>query len=231
MLGYKTVTTPSSTTRAYDFVKEKILAGDFPGGTLISENSVASMLDMSRTPVRSAFQRLESEGWLTLYPKRGAVVTPSSPQEAVEILEARHLIEVHAVRTTAPANRAELGETLAGLLGRQGEAARERDRAGYAELDTAFHREIVAAAGNTVLLEFYDLLRDRQRRMTVSVLQRTADKYATMTRDHTELARFAAAGDVLGYSTTLRDHLTATHGITLPTSPSTVPPAPKGLQR
>lgn len=219
MLGYKLVNATSSTNRAYDFVKEQILTGDFSGGALISENSVAGMLGMSRTPVRSAFQRLESEGWLTLYPKRGAVVTPSSPQEAVEILEARHLIEVHAVRATTPGNRVELGETLAGLLGRQDEAARDRDRAGYAELDTAFHRAIVAAAGNTVLLEFYDLLRDRQRRMTASILQRTTDKYATMTRDHTELARFATSGDAVGYSTTLRDHLTATHGITLKGQP------------
>ena len=52
---------------------------------------------MSRTPVREAFLRLEAEGLLRLFPKRGALVVPVSPAEVEAVLEARELVEGHAV--------------------------------------------------------------------------------------------------------------------------------------
>ncbi|MFC7740939.1 GntR family transcriptional regulator [Nocardiopsis composta] len=65
--------------RAYAFVKDQVLRGVFEGGDLISEGDVASALEMSRTPIREAFLRLEVEGFLRLYPQRGALVVPVSP--------------------------------------------------------------------------------------------------------------------------------------------------------
>ena len=58
------------------FVKQQILGGGYPGGALISEGEVSAAVGVSRTPVREAFLRLEVEGLLRLYPKRGALVTP-----------------------------------------------------------------------------------------------------------------------------------------------------------
>ncbi|NKS66646.1 GntR family transcriptional regulator, partial [Rhodococcus hoagii] len=53
-----------------------ILSGALPGGELISEGEIASRMGSSRTPVREAFLRLEAEGWMRLYPKRGALIVP-----------------------------------------------------------------------------------------------------------------------------------------------------------
>lgn len=64
--------------RAYDFVKDQVLRGAYAGGDLISEGDVSKELQMSRTPVREAFLRLEIEGLLRLYPQRGALVVPVS---------------------------------------------------------------------------------------------------------------------------------------------------------
>ncbi|EUA52922.1 bacterial regulatory s, gntR family protein [Mycobacterium intracellulare 1956] len=63
--------TGTAKDRALDYVKTRVLTGEFPGGELISEGDVASALGMSRTPVREAFLRLEAEGLLRLYPQRG----------------------------------------------------------------------------------------------------------------------------------------------------------------
>ena len=220
MLGYKFVEKPSSAQQAYDYVKSKILSSDYPGGALISENGISAELGMSRTPVRVAFQRLEAEGWLTLYPKRGAVVTPSSPQEGVQVLEARHLIEVHAVSTTAPSVRPSLERELSHLIGLQQQCAESADSSTFATHDAAFHRAIVAACGNAVLVEIYDTLRDRQQRMTVTALGHTAEKFRRILNDHADLARCAVSGDTAHFATTLHQHLAQTHGLgVLQTSP------------
>ena len=64
---------------AYSFVKEQIVLGVYAGGEMISEGDVAAQLSISRTPVREAFLRLQAEGWMRLYPKRGALVVAVTP--------------------------------------------------------------------------------------------------------------------------------------------------------
>jgi DNA-binding GntR family transcriptional regulator len=56
---------------------------------------------MSRTPVRGAFQQLEPEGLLKLYPKKGALVVPVSAQELEEVIETRWVIERYAIERAA----------------------------------------------------------------------------------------------------------------------------------
>src|SRR5579875_2610319 len=101
----------SATTTAYRFAKQRLLDGRFPAGQLLSENELAKELGISRTPVREAFLLLEAEGLMRLYPRRGALVTPISPTESDDVLEARLLIESHCaqrVAGAAPALQAEL---------------------------------------------------------------------------------------------------------------------------
>ncbi|MBS1843766.1 MAG: GntR family transcriptional regulator [Actinobacteria bacterium] len=61
----------SAADRAYVHTKERILAGEYAQGRLIGEGEVSDAVGVSRTPVREAFLRLEAEGLLQLYPKRG----------------------------------------------------------------------------------------------------------------------------------------------------------------
>src|SRR5689334_967202 len=116
----------TATSRAYDHVKQAILDRAYPGGALLSEGEIASEVGVSRTPVREALLRLETEGLVRLYPKRGALVLPVSPQEVADVLETRELVE------TFTAGRAELGPALAGELDRLLTAMIEHAEAGDA---------------------------------------------------------------------------------------------------
>src|SRR5919198_1648932 len=135
--------------RAYDYVKARLLDGRFAGGTLLSENELASRLGVSRTPVRQALVQLEAEELIELYPKRGALVVPISPSEAEDVLEARLLIEQHCARRAASGGPG-LVERLHEALAEQ-ERALETDGRGFAWADRAFHSAIVEAAGNHIL--------------------------------------------------------------------------------
>lgn len=200
---------------AYEAVKKLILDGEIAGGELISENALAQQLGMSRTPMRSAFQRLESEGWLTLYPKRGAVVTPVTTTEKREILEARVAIEAHAVASIPGDAREALRTELIEVAKSQSEAVPARSLTDFSELDVRFHRAIVAAAGNSVILGFYDSLRERQRRMVESSVHASAHATEAIGHEHLELAEIAARGDTQRFTTMLRAHLERVHDVRL----------------
>src|SRR5690242_4572036 len=102
-------------TRVYQHLKRAILEQLHTGGTLLTEAEIADAVGVSRTPVREALLRLESEGLVVLYPKRGALVLPVSAQEIDDVIEARTLVEVHAAERVWPRREA-LAEALAPLL-------------------------------------------------------------------------------------------------------------------
>ncbi|GAA5029200.1 GntR family transcriptional regulator [Actinopolymorpha pittospori] len=199
--------------RAYVLTKSLILSGQLPGGTLISEGEIAERTELSRTPVREAFLRLQAEDLLRLFPKRGAVVVPVAPGEAEDVLELREALEGAAVRRIARREEPldDVVPVLAGLVDAQREPARTGDVVTFAEADTAFHRGIVAASGNALAERIYDTLADRQRRMVVQAVRPRPNLLDVLVEEHTALLDRIAARDADGFAETLRAHLDATH--------------------
>ncbi len=207
--------TYSSAERAYREVKERILGGALPGGELISEGEVAADLGTSRTPVREAFLRLEAEGWMRLYPKRGALVVPVPPGEAEHVAHARYVVETAAVRALATLDRTALLAELRSVIESQRELAAAGDLEQFAALDTEFHRGAVAAAGNPLLTGFYDSLRERQRRMNSLAVQRRSGNAAQIVAEHARLADAIESGDADGFAALLVEHLSGVHQLEL----------------
>lgn len=199
--------------RALDYVKTQVLTGEFPGGELISEGDVATALGMSRTPVREAFLRLEAEGLLRLYPQRGALVVPVSPDEVRAVMEARLVLEQFAagkVIQRGPAVRAVVFERQSGELKRQRDAAKSADWSGFLESDRAFHAITLEGSGNTILSNFYSTLRDRQMRMIGESALREPDRVATIMAEHQGIAEALRDGDLPRSLEAVQTHLAST---------------------
>jgi DNA-binding GntR family transcriptional regulator len=199
--------------RAYDFVKQAVLHGGYTGGELISEGEVAEKLEMSRTPVREAFLRLETEGLLRLYPQRGALVVPVSPEEVRAVLEARLVVEQFAVEKVIEGTstaRGAVGKVLEAHLARQ-RARSERGRFdAFLEEDRLFHTDLVKAAGNDLFTGLYTSLRDRQVRMIAESGLREPDRISTILAEHAEIAAAVSAGDVDRARAAVRVHIAGT---------------------
>lgn len=183
---------PSAADLAYRYVKERLLDGRYLGGTLLSENELARRLGISRTPVRQAFLQLEAEDLLDLYPRRGALVRPISMSLADDVLEARLLIETHCVRRVDPSDAltAALREAIADQ-----ERTLSDEGVGFTGADREFHRTIVAANHNAILIREYDALRDRQQQITAAVAARDPARAVRFIAEHREIAAAIERGD------------------------------------
>ncbi|MEV1170664.1 GntR family transcriptional regulator [Nonomuraea sp. NPDC049784] len=204
---------PSAAHTAYTVTKELILSGELPGGSLLSEGEIAERVRVSRTPVREAFLRLESEELLVLHPKRGAVVVPVPPGEAADVLELRLALERSAAERIARTGLPdEHHEKMRDLLGRQRALAGVADIDGFADADESFHRCIVEASGNRLASRFYATLGDRQRRMSISALRPRPERLSLLADEHETLLDLLRGGDSSAFASALLGHLTATHG-------------------
>lgn len=197
---------PPAADRVYDHVKEGVLARHYEGGTLLTEGELAEAVGVSRTPVREALLKLEVEGLIKLYPKKGALVIAVSAQEIADVVETRHLVEEFAVRKSVPAS-ASLVERLEALLDEQCRHAETGDLAAVSAADRAFHAEIVRNAGNEILSKLYDRLRDRQLRMGVAVLEANPDRIAQNITEHAELLAAVKSGDAEAAADMVHRHL------------------------
>jgi DNA-binding GntR family transcriptional regulator len=185
--------------RALDYIKTRVLTGAFAGGDLISEGEVAAALGMSRTPVREAFLRLEAEGLLRLYPKRGALIVPVSPEEIREVMEARLVLEQFAadkvIRLGAAARKAAYSR-LSAELKRQRKAGSARELKEFLESDRAFHAVTIDETHNSILTDFYGSLRDRQMRMIGESTVRDPQRIVTILDEHRAIAEAVRDGDL-----------------------------------
>lgn len=207
---------PPSAQFVYDSTKERILSGELSGGTLLSENDVARHLNVSRTPTREAFVRLEAEGLLALLPRRGAVVTPMTFADALDVLEVREALEVSAVRRLS--RRPERTSLLAAAraeLELQAAHATTFDLSAFSLSDQRFHRAIVDAAGNALASRFYATLGDRQRRMTATAVGADLHRLVELLADHRGLLGHAEMGDSAGFEVALHRHFESTHRVLL----------------
>ncbi|MEU7163478.1 GntR family transcriptional regulator [Streptomyces morookaense] len=185
---------PPAAERVYTHVKDAVLHRRYEGGTLLTEGDLAEAVGVSRTPVREALLRLEAEGLLKLYPKKGALVLAVSAQEIADVVETRLLVEKHAAGKAVPAAPA-LITRLEELVDDMRAQAAAGDLAAVSVSDRAFHAEIVRSAGNRILSGLYEQLRDRQLRMGEAVMHAHPDRIAKNIAEHTEILDALRSGD------------------------------------
>ena len=189
-----TRTAQAAADRVYVHVRTRVLDQTYPAGELLTEGEIAAEVGVSRTPVREALLRLESEGLLRLYPKRGALVVPVTATEAREVLQARAVIETWAARE-AVQRREHLVPRLDGLLEQMRQHAAAGEVREFATTDRAFHEAVVTAAGNSILSRLYATLRDRQMCISVAGMTTSPDRLAAALADHEGLLAALREGD------------------------------------
>ncbi|WP_424212888.1 GntR family transcriptional regulator [Streptomyces sp. BI20] len=197
---------PAAAERVYQYVKQSVLDRRYEGGTLLTEGELAEAVGVSRTPVREALLRLETEGLLKLYPKKGALVLPVSAQEIADVVETRLLVEEFTVRRATPAPPALLAR-LDELMAELRAHAALGDLPAMMAADRAFHAEIVRCAGNAILSRLYDQLRDRQLRMGVALLHAHPERLAKTIAEHAEILAAIRSGDPDTAAAAVRAHV------------------------
>lgn len=196
----------SAVERAHAEIRAAIIEGRYEPGVMLSESELAAALGVSRTPVRTALARLQDEGWVTIYSKRGALVRGLSAEELRHSADVRQTLQIIGVERAGPAERAALRPRLEEMLARQERALEDGPFDTFVDLAIAFHRVFVDLAGNPLFTDFYDKLRDRQAMMLMRSADVVRDRAAAVIDEHRRLMDLAAEGEVAAFAETLRRH-------------------------
>jgi DNA-binding GntR family transcriptional regulator len=108
--------------RAYEYLKTSILSGRFNPGERLTEEHLARELGISRTPIREALHKLESEGLIKPLATRGFIASQDSREDVEELFEIRAVLEGYALRVIC-------GRVTDAVLGQLEEAVRKAEEA------------------------------------------------------------------------------------------------------
>lgn len=149
--------------QAYDKIKKRIFDFDLMPGDRLSESDLAQQINVSRTPLRQALQRLQHEGFVEAIPKVGWLIPPLSFEKFDELYDFRVLIECFAVRELCAAEQERPELQKLARVWQVPVKERLQDAVQVGALDELFHWQIVESTANSAMLRTYREITERMR--------------------------------------------------------------------
>jgi DNA-binding GntR family transcriptional regulator len=199
----------SAEAQATDALREQILRGGARPGSRLTEIGLSQQLGLSRSTIRTALQRLANEGLVVQEPYTDWQVASLSGADAWELYTLRASLEALGTGLAVATLTQEGQQMIVGALDALVQACRTGDRVAIADQDLGFHGTIVELSGHRRLRDHYRLVRQQirlyiawsdaimpdvdaiietHRWLADAILQRDADRAATLARDHCESA-------------------------------------------
>ncbi|MER6355908.1 GntR family transcriptional regulator [Streptomyces sp. NPDC001634] len=190
-----------------DALRTALVAGELTPGEVYSAPALGERFGVSATPVREAMQQLALEGAVEVVPNRGFRVVVRGARELAELAEIRALIEVPVMLRLARTVPAERWAELRPLAEATVRAASSGCRATYAESDRAFHRAVLALAGNEQLVRIAeDLHRRAQCPLVGGPASRGRAELTADAAEHAALLDALVAQDLAVVQALVREH-------------------------
>lgn len=189
-----------------DALRAAIVEGALLPGEPLRQDAVARQFSVSAIPVREAFRQLESEGWVTIEPNRGAAVSLQSADEAREIYEIRASLESLAIGIAIGHHTP---DTLAHAQRLLEAAENEPDPALYVVRNEQFHMSLYAPANRPRLMELIGQMHRRGERYLRLKLGAPIHKESS-DAEHRAIFEALAARDIEQAQTLVARHLLAT---------------------
>ena len=158
--------------QAYEEIRKLILQRRSTDRFSLSENSLAAEMRMSRTPIREALQRLQTEGFIEIHPNRGVVIPEVSVVEVNETFALRMAVEEFVIREMAPQMSPDNIGEMDLYLARQREAMERNDVLEYLRHDKDFHDLFFRLYANSLIFNTIQRVLDRFYSMGTNVLRR-----------------------------------------------------------
>lgn len=136
-------------------IRDAIIAGALKPGEKVAEPELAERFGISRTPIREAFRQLESEGYLTVIPRKGAVVVSFSEKDVEEFYAIKSILEGYAARRACENLTQRELDKLQTVNAKLLHLADDGDFKTFFKVHNDFHDLFIRAAGNEKL---YDLI-------------------------------------------------------------------------
>ena len=198
-----TMTDPKSQRDAYGLILEAIDSGLYKPGDRLVESELADRFGVSRTPIREALQRMETQSLLTR-DGRSLIVASLDHNQLAELYVVRGELEGLAARLAAKHATPEEVRVLRDML--EADRALVSDPQALSRANRRFHRQIHLASHNRFLIQQLDLVHRSMALLASTSLSAEGRSRGTL-EEHEAIVRAIEAGDGEAADAALREHI------------------------
>jgi len=184
----------SLTDRAYAEIEEMIITLKLAPGSAVSESDLSAHLGIGRTPIREALQRLARERLVSIFPRRGIIVTEINVASQLRLLDVRRELERLIARSAARRATDDERDRFRALAAAFEAASKANDDVTFMRIDRDFNVLCSAASHNEFAAGAMSLMHSLSRRFWYLHYKQAADMPLTA-KLHADIARAIAAGD------------------------------------
>jgi DNA-binding GntR family transcriptional regulator len=199
----KKADTGSLSRQAYDALKDMIRRRELRGNEIVREAPICEILNVSRTPLREALQRLEGEGLVVKASNRAFIVRRVELAEYLNSINVRIILEVEAVRLAFDhIQQTQIDEVRAEIMALS--EAKEFSREAHWRSDNSVHGLVADNCRNPVLANMI-----RSLRVTTNLfeIEQVADRIEPDSTEHLGLLDALQSGPVARATRAMRAHL------------------------
>ncbi|SFB30719.1 DNA-binding transcriptional regulator, GntR family [Rhizobium sp. NFR07] len=192
-----------------DRIKAAILARELALGEALSEDKIATAMDVSRTPVREALAILQLQGLIVILPRRGSFVFQPSREDIRLLVEYRMNIELRAARLAVKHAPGGLHDAMVKALEDMVRAREADDALLYARADGDFHNAFFEHSHNYLFAEAYDIAAGRIAALRAHLSDELKLHRRMTYEEHQQMAEAVKARDPSKLCSILRAHISA----------------------
>lgn len=205
--GFKLDPDRSYTSQVHDVLQQAIVRGSLLPKTTLSEATISSLIDVSRTPVREALAQLADEQLVLIYRQVGTIVAPVRLSLLEEGRFVRSTLEcanhVQLVQTVSPEQMAEFGQ----IVKRQRLAVESGQLDEFSMLDELMHRRLFEFAGREHVWSMLEPFKRQFDRVRWLLLGQVSGHAERALQEHEQILAQMAARDVAGLGATVASHI------------------------
>lgn len=193
---------------AYETIKRKILDVEVNAGDQLRIELLAEQLGTSRTPIREALLKLETEGLVRAASRVGFFVRGITKKDLQELFELREILESYAAEKAAVSIEEKDIEKLEEYQRRAGKAITAGDRAEFMNMEIEIHSLVLRKAGNIRLIQMIESIKDLIHRERVLSLQ-SSENIDESFKEHQQIANAIASKNAKLAGRAMRSHILA----------------------
>ena len=206
MIHLPKATVPSLAETTATILRKAIFDGSLKPDNRLSEPEMAAMMGISRAPLREALRILSDEQLVVISPYRGARVVSVTPEDYLQLLAVRGLLEPYAVEHSLAEHREAVLLEIRDVVAEMHRAAAEGDGAALASAHTRFHAAFYLNCGNRTMVGLWSRLQSRVH-LHLVVHQSTYSSLQDLATGHDDLLAKVEDGNQALISEATIDHL------------------------
>jgi DNA-binding GntR family transcriptional regulator len=194
----------SLASSVYEELKRRLNAGLMKPGEFIDLTALGRELGMSRTPLRDALIRLELEGFIVIYPRRGVMVRSLQRSDIRDMYQIIGALEASVIEEVSRRFRSSDADSMENLCAEMTKALAADDFSAYYSANLRFHDVYLELSDNRKLIDTVHILKERLYdfpRRSSYVKEWERDSMA----EHTEICQRLRSGDFRGAAAYVRD--------------------------